>query len=110
MGIVLYFMLKRLSKPIIIEKIVEKRIIDKFSDSSIERAVREGMKSALREMESEKDYENEMLASQKNANENMGIYTSSDENDEPVKRSGGNLVPFGLNDEEKKVLEMFYRD
>ena len=98
-------MLKRLSKPIIIEK---ERIIEK--PFNMERAVREGMKSAIREIESEKQIEKEILNKLKRSNENMGIYASTDKGDEPVRRSGGNLVPFGLSDDEKKVLEMFYND
>lgn len=35
------------------------------------------------------------------------IYSTSQQ-DEPVKRSGGNLVPYGLTKEEKTTLEMFY--
>jgi len=35
------------------------------------------------------------------------IYTQST-SESPVKRSGGNLVPYGLTDEEKFALEMFF--
>ena len=35
------------------------------------------------------------------------IYSTSQQ-DEPVKRSGGNLVPYDLTTEEKTTLEMFY--
>jgi len=41
--------------------------------------------------------------------ENLGVYVSS-ENDVFVRKSDGNLVPFGLSDEEKKTLDMFYSD
>jgi predicted Holliday junction resolvase-like endonuclease len=107
MGIILYFMLKRLSQPIIIEK---ERVIEKQSSVTMERAVREGMKSAIREMESEKQIQKEIDARLKRKDEDMGVYASTDDSDAPVKRSGGNLVPFGLSDEEKKILNMFYND
>lgn len=107
MGIILYFLLKRFSKPIIIEK---ERIVEKPTSSYMERAVREGMKSAIREIETEKQIEKEIVDKLKSANKNMGIYASTDDSNEPVKRSGGNLIPFGLSDEEKRLLEMFYDD
>jgi hypothetical protein len=107
MGIILYFMLKRFSKPIIIEK---ERIVEKPPSSYMERAVREGMKSAIRELESEKEIEKEIMDKLKNVDKNMGIYASTDSSDGPVKRSGGNLIPFGLSEEEKRLLEMFYND
>jgi len=106
-GIILYFMLKRLSYPIIVEK---ERIVEKHSAVTMERAVREGMKSAIREMESEKKIEKEIMNKLKRDNKNMGIYATTDGSDEPVKSSGGNLVPFGLTEEEKYLLNMFYSD
>ena len=30
--------------------------------------------------------------------------------DEPVRKSGGNLVPYGLTEDEKALIEMFYSD
>ena len=111
LGTLFFVMLRRLSKPIIIERVVEKeRVMEKSSSASIERAVREGMKSAIRELENEKQIQKEIEATLKRKNEDMGVYASTDESEAPVKRSGGNLVPFGLSDEEKRVLEMFYND
>lgn len=111
LGTLFFVMLRRLSKPIIIERVVEKeRIVEKSSASSIERAVREGMKSAIRELENEKQIQKEIEATLKRKDEDMGVYASTDDGESPVKRSGGNLVPFGLSDEEKRVLEMFYND
>jgi hypothetical protein len=107
MGVILYFMLKRLSQPIIVER---ERIVEKQSSVTMEQAVREGMKSAIREMESEKQIEKEIMDKLKRNNENMGVYASTDGSDEPVKHSGGNLVPFGLTEEEKRLLNMFYGD
>ena len=36
------------------------------------------------------------------------IYSSGMQKERPVKRSGGDLVPYGLNDSEREILEMFY--
>lgn len=107
MGVILYFMLKRLSQPIIVER---ERIVEKQSSVTMEQAVREGMKAAIREMESEKQIEKEIMDKLKRNNENMGMYASTDGSDEPVKHSGGNLVPFGLTEKEKHILNMFYSD
>lgn len=108
---ILFLALRKLTKPIIVERVVEtERVVEKSSASAIERAVREGMKAALREMESEKQAQFEMMDKLKNANKDMGVYASTDDSEAPVKRSGGNLIPFGLSMEEKKALEMFYGD
>ncbi len=36
------------------------------------------------------------------------IYTTNSMRETPVKRSGGDLVPYGLSDADKELLEMFY--
>lgn len=36
------------------------------------------------------------------------LYSTGVRQETPVKRSGGNLVPYGLSDDERDVLEMFY--
>lgn len=36
------------------------------------------------------------------------LYSTGARPEMPVKRSGGNLVPYGLSDDERDVLEMFY--
>ena len=38
-----------------------------------------------------------------------GLYSTSPK-DEPVRKSGGNLIPYGLSQNEKRILEMFYSD
>jgi hypothetical protein len=35
------------------------------------------------------------------------IYSTT-QRDEPVRKSGGNYVPYGLTESEKTILEMFY--
>ena len=37
------------------------------------------------------------------------IYSTAQQ-DEPVKKSGGNYVPYGLTESEKNILEMFYEN
>ena len=36
------------------------------------------------------------------------IYTTSTSRETPVKHSGGDLVPYGLSDHDRELLEMFY--
>jgi len=106
-----FVMLRCLSSPVVIEHVIEKeRVVEKSSAASIERAVRDGMKSAIREMETEKQIKKEIEDTLKRNNEGMGVYANIDEHDTPVKQSGGNLVPFGLSSEEKRILEMFFSD
>ena len=66
--------------------------------------VRDGVKNAIREISYEDELE-KSLQKKKFAAEQ--VYSSSPK-DEPVRHSGGNLVPYGLTDSEKTVLEMFY--
>lgn len=66
--------------------------------------IRDGVKSALQEVEYEK--EQEKIFDKKMRRPERAY--SSVPQDEPVKRSGGNLVPYGLSEDEKAALEMFY--
>lgn len=66
--------------------------------------IRDGVKDAIREIAFEDEQEKLILKKHRSAEH---VYSSSPK-DEPVRKSGGNLVPFGLTEEEKIVLEMFY--
>lgn len=104
-------MINRLFKSVIVEKpsnVIVEGVADKSSSVIMERAIREGLKSAIRELDSERQIERDILDTLKNKDKDTGIYTSIENNDAPVKHSGGNLVPFGLSENEKKILEMFY--
>ena len=77
----------------------------KVSGKSItSEVIRDGFKDAIREIAYED--EQERLIQKKNRPSEQ-IYSSYPK-DEPVKNSGGNLIPFGLSSSEKEVLEMFY--
>ena len=66
--------------------------------------IRDGFKDAIREIAYED--EQEKLIQKKNR-EAEQVYSSYPK-DEPVRKSDGNLIPYGLTESEKEVLEMFY--
>lgn len=101
-----YFILKKIPKSI--TTITENRN-NSITPSDLELAISRGMKTALQEMEYEKEMEREYIKKSKRKNSDLGVY-SSIEKDRVVTSSGGNLIPFGLSDEEKDALEMFYQD
>jgi succinyl-CoA synthetase beta subunit len=68
--------------------------------------VRDGVKSALQEIENEKEFEKSLRDKMKTSER---VYSSS-ESDVVVRNSGGDLIPFNLSNEEKEVLNMFYND
>lgn len=68
--------------------------------------IRDGIKSAIQELAQEKEQDEWFIKKHRQSEQ---IY-SNVANDVPVKHSGGYLVPFNLTDEEKTILEMFYKD
>ena len=97
----IYFIINRLTKE---KPQVKVHITDKNTPIS-SAVIRDGVKSALREIQ----YEDERKLMEKQSHrrpENI-ILTS---NTEEVVNSHGELIPFGLSDEEKKLLNMFYND
>lgn len=66
--------------------------------------IRDGVKEAIREISYED--EQERLIAEKNKIPES-VY-SSVEHDKPIRKSGGNLIPYGLTESERKALEMFY--
>lgn len=97
--IVNYFHLKPINDKIQVK--VDNKIIN--SD-----VIRDGVKSAIQEIIYENEQE-KILTKKMRRPESFYINNNSS-NDRPVKRSGGNLIPFNMTDEEKSVLEMFYSD
>lgn len=101
LGVGIYFILKKFPIPQ-----PDKPIIESQNKNITAEMVRDGVKAALQEV----DYEKEQEKSFHNHNKikfSESIYTSHPK-DVPVTKSGGNLVPYGLSDEDKVVLEMFY--
>jgi hypothetical protein len=66
--------------------------------------IRDGVKEAIREISFED--EQERIIAEKNKTPES-VY-SSVEHDTPVRKSGGNLIPYGLTESEREALEMFY--
>ena len=75
--------------------------------SDIEKEVKEGFKSAVKELEYEKDQNEELMESIQKNDKGIGIFSSVDSEEQPI-HSGGELIPFGLSDSEKDILRMFY--
>lgn len=78
-------------------------------DSNIESSVHNGLKSAIKELEYEKE-EHELLMKgldqgQKGA---MGVFNTSNQ-EEPIDTQGY-LIPANLNETEKELLRMFYNN
>ena len=96
-----YLTLKYFRKSSITSDKIEVKISGKNITSEV---IRDGVKSALQEMSFEKEQEK---IHNKKMNRPEQVYSSVPQ-DSPVKRSGGNLVPYGLSEEEKTTLEMFY--
>jgi len=89
------------------KNITPEKIQVNVSDKNItSEIVRDGVKSALQEIENEKKLEktikNKMKFSER-------VYSSS-ENDAVVRNTGGELIPFNLSQKEKELLNMFYND
>lgn len=93
--------LKYFRKPVGTPEKIEVKVSGKNITSEV---IREGVKSALQEVEYEK--EQEKIIDRKMRRPERAY--SSVPQDEPVRRSGGNLVPYGLTEDEKTALEMFY--
>ena len=88
MGVVLLYLLHKLiSRPVITPD-----------------TIRDSIKEAVRDIE----YENELIVEKKEKSPES-IYNRLTA-DTPVRKSGGNLVPYNLTEKEKEILEMFYGD
>lgn len=84
-----------------------KLIRKKETSSNLEISVKEGVKSALKELEIKKKTEEEIIQKFKNDQNSMiGVFSSKDTTEEPINTK--ELIPFGLSDSEKEVLRMFY--
>ena len=91
-GVIAYFLVKLIKK--------------KESKINIERSVKEGMKSAIKELEEEKNQEEELMKLLKSKNTAIGIFSSNDRVEEPINTT--DLIPANLTDSEKDILRMFY--
>ena len=102
----IFYILKYLSKlkiPITSDKI-QVNLVGGSGKVITSDTIRDGVKSAFQEMEYEKEQEKVFYQKNKSA----GAVYSSIPKDSPVKNSGGNLVPYNLSDDDKRLVEMFY--
>jgi hypothetical protein len=74
----------------------------------LEKSIREGIKSAIEEIEYKKERETEFSKESKRVNRNLGVYIST--NDSGPVESDGDLIPFNATEEEKEILRMFYHN
>jgi hypothetical protein len=106
-----YFIVKRLtSKPTEVHHhnhMEEDPTLDKYA---VERAVRDGVISAIKQLDVEKEQDRYISESSRRERASGGVYMIGDRSDEPAKKAGGNLVPFNLNEQEKEILNMFYNE
>ncbi len=88
------------------EPVIVDRIVAVKEREDIETSVRNGMKSAVKELEYEKEQEELMRKKMKSmmATEDP-IYTGREE--KPIK-SGGELIPFDITSDEREILRQFY--
>lgn len=100
----IFFVIKYLKKLNKIDDRIQIKVNNKTIDSNI---IRDGVKSAIQELDNERELEKTLRQKFKSPEH---IYNSGPFDEIPVKKSGGNLVPYGLNDEDKAILEMFYND
>lgn len=98
----IYFLYRNFPKNTtpIIEKVIERR-------DNIESSVHDGIKSAIQELEYEKEQKRIFFEKSKRSKNAMGIYSSC-ESSSPIEHSGGELIPFGLSENEKDILRQFY--
>ena len=73
---------------------------------NIQDSVKDGVKSAIKELEYEKEEEELLLRSIGRQNQGLGVFNSVRE-EEPIN-THGDLIPAGLSDSEKEILRMFY--
>ena len=99
----LYLIFKYVSKINSSPKNIEVKVEGRNTTSEV---ISDGIKNAIREITYE--YEQEKLL-EKKSKQPENIYNVI-ESDKPAKKSGGNLIPYGLSESEKQILEMFYDD
>jgi uncharacterized protein YneF (UPF0154 family) len=99
-----YFTLKYFHKTKSPNHPIEVKVASRNITSEV---IRDGVKSALQEVAYEKEQEKIF---EKKRRQPDHVYSTLEKQDELVKHSGGNLVPFNLTESEKELLEMFYGD
>lgn len=101
LAVVVHYILKRISA--IKQPPPEVKVVGRPITSEV---VRDGVKDAIREISIEEE-QRRSFEKKRRLPESVH-HTGQQEN--RVPRSGGNLIPYGLTDQEKELLDMFYED
>ena len=70
--------------------------------------IRDGVKSAIQEIEEENEIKEDMKIDHRNKMRFSERVYSNIPSDSPIKHSDGDLIPFDLSQEDKDLLNMFY--
>ena len=77
---------------------------------NIEKSIKDGFISAVKELEYEKEQEAELFKTIKEkSNQSDGVYSSA-QRDEEIINSGGELIPMNLSSDERQILRDFYNE
>ena len=99
---ILYLLLR------LIISVLKKGMLIPTDKSNIEKSVKDGFISAVKELEYEKEQEVELFKTIKEkSNRPEGIYSSA-QRDEEIINSGGELIPMNLSSDERQILRDFY--
>jgi hypothetical protein len=97
---------------LVVKKLYSKQstpqIIVKNEIGDIQDSVKDGVKSAIKELEYEKEEGELLMQSISRENQGMGVFSSIKEED-PID-THGELIPNNLTDSEKDILRMFYNE
>ena len=75
---------------------------------NIEKSIKDGFISAVKELEYEKEQEEELFKTIKEkSNQSNGVYSSAHRGEEPIDTKG-DLNPMNISIEEKQILRDFY--
>ena len=78
--------------------------------SNIEKSIKDGFISAVKELEYEKEQEAELFKTIKEkSNQSNGVYSSIYKKEELIDTKG-DLIPMNITDNEKEILRMFYNE
>lgn len=75
-------------------------------NADIETSVREGVKSAVKELELEKTQEEEFLKKLDQNKPAMGVFSTTNIEEEPINTK--ELIPVNLSEGDREILRMFY--
>ena len=96
-----YLIFKKFPKPT--KEILQTEIKNNITSETI----RDGVKSAFQEMKYEEEQKNSYF---KKIKRPEYVHSTGSPKEKLLEKSGGDLIPFGLNDTDRELLEMFYNN